>query len=199
MAAGQILSVRHEDLDVAGRLIARAFDTDELNVHMYTDEAERAQLARMLFTTLVRYDHLFGQVDRLDDFAAVASWMRPGDVETPDRLAQAGFGELPGEVRLELLETVFGVVGPAIAEAEPEPHWHLRLLAVEPEHQGNGRGATLMRHGIERASATGQAVVLETFSERALRFYLRNGFEILVDDVEPTTGLRFWALRHPPG
>ncbi len=193
-----MLSLQDEDVEVAGRVIARAFDTDDLNVHLYPDRETRARSAPMLFETLVRYDRLFGQVDYLDSFAAVASWMRPGEVETPERLAQAGFDDLPDEVRLELLHEVFGFVAPAIAEAAPDPHWHLRLLAVEPTHQGGGLGALLMRHGIERAAASGHAVVLETFSERAMRFYLDNGFEILVDGVEPTSGLHFWALRHVP-
>ena len=52
-----------------------------------------------------------------------------------------------------------------------------------------------MQRGIDRAADTGHAVVLETFSERNVPFYRRNGFELIVDDVEPTTGLRFWALR----
>jgi hypothetical protein len=29
-------------------------------------------------------------------------------------------------------------------------------------------------------------------------FYVRNGFEVIVDEVEPTYGLRFSALRHAP-
>jgi GNAT superfamily N-acetyltransferase len=192
----QVLSLRDEDVEVAGRVVARAFETDELNVHMYPESAARARLAPMLFTTFVRYDRLFGQVDYLAGFEAVASWTRPGEVETPDRLARAGFDELPEEVDLALLDSVFGYVGPAIEATEPGPHWHLRLLAVEPAAQGRGRGAVLVRHGIERASSTGHAVVLETFSERAMRFYRRNGFEVIVEDVEPTTSLPFWALRH---
>jgi hypothetical protein len=40
-------------------------------------------------------------------------------------------------------------------------------------------------------------VRLETFSERSVPFYLRNGFEVLVEDVEATSGLQFWVLRHP--
>ena len=46
-----------------------------------------------------------------------------------------------------------------------------------------------MKHGIDRAVASGHAIVLETFSPRAVPFYLRNGFEMIVDTVEPTSGL----------
>jgi GNAT superfamily N-acetyltransferase len=191
-----VLSLGEDDVGVAGRVVARAFETDDLNLRQYPDTATRARCAPMLFEALVRYDQLFGQVDYLEGFAAVASWLRPGDVETPEKLAQAGFDDLPEDVDMEFIEKVFGFVGPAIAEVQSDPHWHLRLLAVEPELQGGGRGAALMRHGLDRAAGTGHPVVLETFSPRATAFYSRCGFETIVDAVEPTSGLRFWALRY---
>ena len=196
MESWRVLSLGADDVAVAGSVVARAFETDDLNLRQYPDADARARCAPMLFEALVRYDQLFGQVDYLDGFVAVASWMRPGEGETPERLAQAGFDDLPEDVDMGFIENVFGFVGPAIAEVQPEPHWHLRLLAVEPLHQGRGLGEVLMRHGLERAASTGDPVVLETFSPRAMGFYLRNGFETIVDAIEPTSGLRFWALRH---
>jgi GNAT superfamily N-acetyltransferase len=199
VAASPVMSLRADDVERAAAIIARAFHEDELTVHLYPDDKERRRLAPLMFEAIVRYDQLFGQVDHLPEFTAVASWMRPGEtVESPQRLRQAGFDELPDDVPLETLDAVFASIGPAIAKVAPEPHWHLRLLGVEPSHQGGGLGAMVMRHGIERAAATGHSVVLETFAERAVRFYLRNGFEILVDDVDPASDLHFWALRHIP-
>jgi GNAT superfamily N-acetyltransferase len=193
-----VLTLRSEEVERAARVIARAFHEDELNVHLYPDGETRARVAPLMFEALVRYDQLFGQVDRLSEFAAVASWLRPGETETPERLAQAGFGNLPDEVPLETLDAVFGFIGRAIARAAPEPHWHLRLLGVEPESQGGGLGAVVMQRGLDRAADTGHAVLLETFAERTVPFYRRNGFEVIVDGVEPATGLRFWALRRAP-
>ena len=200
MGASPVLPLRNGDVERAAQVIARAFHEDELNVHLYPDGETRARLAPLMFEALVRYDQLFGQVDHLAGFPAVASWLCPGEtVETPERLAQAGFDDLPDGVPLEMLEAVFGFIGPVIAKAAPEPHWHLRLLGVEPDQQGGGLGAVVMRHGLDRAADTGHPVVLETFAERAVPFYLRNGFDVLVDGVEPVSGLRFWALRHLPG
>ena len=191
-----VLSLDAADAAIAGSVIARAFDSDPLNRRHHPDAATRARCTPLLFETFVRYDQRFGQVDYLESFVAVATWLKPGEVETPEKLAQVGFDDFPDEVDVEFIEQVFAFVGPAIAEVQPEPHWHLRLLAVEPEHQGGGHGAALMKHGIDRAKASGHAVVLETFSPRAVPFYLRNGFETIVEAVEPTSGLPFWALRH---
>jgi GNAT superfamily N-acetyltransferase len=197
--ASSVLPVRTEEVERAGSVIARAFHEDPLNVHLYPDEETRVRLAPLMFAAIVRYDHLFGQVDHLSGFTAVASWLRPSPpAETPERLAQVGFEDLPDDVPLEVLDTVFGFVGPAVGNAVAEPHWHLRLLAVDTGHQGRGVGAVLLRNGLDRAAHTGHPVVLETFSERAVPFYLRNGFELVVDSVEPTSGLPFWAFRHMP-
>jgi GNAT superfamily N-acetyltransferase len=193
-----VLSVRDEDVGQASGVIASAFHDDALTVHLYPDDETRRRLAPLMFEALVRYDQLFGQVDRLPGFTAVATWLRPGETaETADRLAQAGFHALPDEVPLEALDSFFGAIGPTIASVAPEQHWHLRLLGVDPVHQGGGLGAVLLHHGINRAARSGHPVVLETFSERAVSFYLRNGFHLLLDDVEPVSGVRFWTLRHP--
>jgi len=38
-------------------------------------------------------------------------------------------------------------------------------------------------------------VLLETVDVRTVPFYLRKGFEVVVEDVEPSSGLRYWGLR----
>jgi GNAT superfamily N-acetyltransferase len=191
------LPVTLEDVGAAAAVIARAFHDDELTVHLYPDGDERRRLTPLMFDAIVRYDVLFGCVDRLPGLEGVATWVFPdAPPETPDRLAQAGFDDLPEDVPLDRLDAVFGSIGPVIHDAAPEPHWHLRLLGVDPGRQGSGLGAVLLRHGLERAAEAGYPVLLETFSERALPFYLRNGFDVIVDGVEPSTGIRFWALRH---
>ena len=190
-----VLTLQREQVAPAAGVIARAFHEDALNVYLYPDAETRERFAPVVFEAFVRYDQLFGQVDYLPGFTAVATWIRPGVAETPERLAEAGFGNLPDEAPLAVLDTVFTFIGTVVSRAAPEPHWHLRLLGVEPDSQGRGLGAVVMRRGMTEAAATGHAVFLETFSERTVGFYRRNGFELIVDDVEPTTGLRFWALR----
>ena len=190
MGAPPVLPLQKDDVELAGRVIARAFHEDELTVHLYPESDSRARFAPAMFAAFLRYDQLFGQVDHLAGCTAVASWIGPGEtVETPERLAQAGFEDLPDKVPIATLDSVFGFIGPAIAKAAPEPHWHLRLLGVEPGHQGGGLGAVVMRHGIDRAADSGHPVVLETFSERAVPFYLRNGLD---------PGRRRRAHKQPP-
>ena len=153
------------------------------------------RLAPVMFEALVRYDCLFGQVDHLPGFTAVATWMRPGETaETSERLTAAGFGDLPAEVPLARLDAFFSTIGPAHERAAPEPHWYLRLLGVDPAHQGQGVGSILLEHGLRRADETGQPCYLETFAGRNVPLYLRHGFELVVDETEPSSGIRTWGF-----
>jgi GNAT superfamily N-acetyltransferase len=193
----EVLTLGGADVERAAGVIARAFFTDPLNVHLFPDVEVRTRVAPSMFAAYVRLDQLFGRVDYFGDFTAVASWVLPGEaVETPARLAAAGFGELPEAVPLATLNTVFDTIGAAAEREAREPHWHLRLLGVEPELQGAGLGQILLRNGLDRAAASGHPVLLETFSGRNLPFYLRNGFELAVVGAEAVSGLRFWVLRH---
>jgi hypothetical protein len=117
-------------------VIARAFHDDPLTVHLYPAEQQRMRLAPVMFEALVRCDCLFAQVDHLTGFTAVATWMRPGKTaETSERLAAAGFDDLPAEVPVARLDAFFSTVGAAHQRAAPEPHSYLRLLGVDPARQ----------------------------------------------------------------
>ncbi len=192
----QVHTLEDARVDDAGAVVARAFFDDPLARHVLPDSAERARLAPLMFAGFVRYDQLFGRVDCLVDLAGVAAWQPPdAPAETPERLARAGLDAVREEAPIDRLDAVFDVVGAAIEAVAPEPHWHLRLLAVEPGRQGDGAGTMLLRHGLRTARESGFPVVLETFAERTVPFYLRNGFEAVVEGVEPASGLRYWALR----
>ncbi|MGO8876513.1 MAG: GNAT family N-acetyltransferase [Acidimicrobiales bacterium] len=195
----QVQSLGLSEVAPAAALIARAFDEDPLNAHFYPDAADRARLAPSMFEAIVRYDVLYGQVDRLVDFTALAAWRVPvGSEETPEKLARAGFADLPGDVPLGAFDAVFAAIAAATEKVAPEPHWHLEVLAVDPACQGCGLGTVLLQHGLSRAHAGGHPVLLETFAPRTVPFYRRHGFEVIVDDVESTYGLRYWVLRHVP-
>ena len=198
MSDDSVLALREEEIGEAATVIARAFDEDALTVHLYPDPAARRRLAPLMFDAIVRYDWLFGAVDRMAGLAAVATWLKPGEAsETAERLAAAGFDDLPEEIPLERLDAFFRVAGDAHSHAVPEPHWYLRLIGVDPAHQGAGLGSALLRHGLERADASGHPCFLETFEQRNLPFYIRHGFELVIDEEEPSTGIHIWGFHRP--
>jgi ribosomal protein S18 acetylase RimI-like enzyme len=60
-----------------------------------------------------------------------------------------------------------------------EPHWYLPLIGVEPNAQGRGLGAALLRHALERFDREGALAYLESSNPRNIPLYERHGFEIV--------------------
>lgn len=75
-----------------------------------------------------------------------------------------------------------GPVGVAYCEAErmTDRTWNLQLIAIRPDRQGQGRGATLLHYVEETLTARGERMLLvETSSslERTQAFYHKCGYE----------------------
>jgi ribosomal protein S18 acetylase RimI-like enzyme len=110
-----------------------------------------------------------------DDAAGAAMWLPPG--VHPD---QQRMGELMGPYLSEAVARDIGAVFEQMAAYHPdEPHWYLPLIGVDPERQGRGYGAALMRVATERCDRDGVPAYLESSNPRNISLYLRHGFEIL--------------------
>jgi len=194
--------LRAAEIEWAGTLVARAFHDDPLLVHLLPDGTERAERAPALFTTLVRLAHAVGEVQRLPEVEAVAVWSRPGRRhETPEERGRAGFDELPailGDEAFDRFGNAYATVDRRHSEAIARDHWFLQFIAVDPAEQGSGAGSRLLAPTLARADAAGQPCYLDNFSEANLAFYGKHGFRAVVDEVEPTSGLRFWGMLREP-
>ena len=56
----------------------------------------------------------------------------------------------------------------------PEPHWYLSYIGTDPDRQGQGIGAALLRPGLERCDADSVPAYLVTAT--GAPFYERHGF-----------------------
>ena len=79
-----------------------------------------------------------------------------------------------------------------------EPHYYLGVLGVEPESQGKGLGAALMKPVLDRCDREGIPAYLESSSERSRALYLRNGFEVVEEIRFPGGGPPSWRMWRPP-
>ena len=72
--------------------------------------------------------------------------------------------------------------------------WYLSIVGIQPEFQGQGLGAGLVKAMLARTDTLGVATYLETFSSRNMSFYHRLGYRALEGIDEPTTGARYWLM-----
>src|SRR5947208_10136531 len=124
MALPEIVPLRERDLPAAAAALSRAFHDDPLQMYVFPDPVERAARSPALFTPLLRYGLLFGEVlTTAGGPVGAAVWLGPAAWEvTPERAKAAGLDELPT------------VLGPAAAE-----RFLSVLAAIDPYHHRDVR------------------------------------------------------------
>ena len=97
MALPEIVPLRGRDLPAAAAALSRAFHDDPLQMYVFPDPVERAVRSPALFTPLLRYGLLFGEVlTTAGGPVGAAVWLGPAAWEvTPERAKAAGLDELP--------------------------------------------------------------------------------------------------------
>ena len=109
------------------------------------------------------------------DFCGTAPWLPPGVHPNGEALERV-FRDTATPAHLGDLLTTFE----EMEESHPkEPHWYLPIIGVEPNAQGRGLGADLMRHAIARCDQEGALAYLESSNPRNIALYLRHGFEVM--------------------
>ena len=184
----------------AAVLLARAFREDAGMVYVLPDMVQRSRDLPFLFAPIVRYALAHGEgYTTGDTLEAVALWLPPGETTlTNEGLGQAGIGD----AQQELGPAVMGRLGGLAAYLEtlraqvmPEPHWRLIFLGVEPERQGQGIGSALIQPTLARMEAAGEPCYLETLGARAVPFYERHGFRVVIEGDHPDSAVHAWGMR----
>lgn len=194
-------SIRPEQIELAGLVLARGFQDDPLAVYIIPNASERERLLPAHFTAVVREGYRSGQVvttPGLPEGAAV--WYPPRDTaagpESGDEPADRTFG-LPPDA-LERFMTVIGAMEPIHQRAVPNSHYYLVLLGVDRDLQGQGVGGRLLQPMLARVDAERKQCYLDTFNVANVPFYRRHGFEVVAEGIEPVSGVPFWAFRRDP-
>lgn len=202
MPAPKIVRVGESQIDAAADILARAFHDDPPMVYAIPDTAERARLLPALMKRFVTYASMFGEpLTTGDKPEAIALWLPLVEFDTPEQDRQAGMDQIPQILGAENFARLMHIAN--IAErfhkaAAPGTHLYLQFLGVEPSRQGQGLGSALIRPMLERADAQRLRCYLETFQPRNVPLYQKHGFRVVIEEVEPHSGLRGWAFLRDP-
>lgn len=128
-----------------------------------------------------------------DDFRGGTLWLPPGVGPDDDALEALARDTVSEPTRSELLSIFEQMSG----SVPPEPHWHLAFIGVDPFWIGQGIGAALLGHALDRIDQEGHQAYLESTNPRNVTLYQRHGFEVTreirVGDAPPL----FPMLRSP--
>jgi ribosomal protein S18 acetylase RimI-like enzyme len=154
------------------------------------------------FERVVRLAEMIGEVWRTEDFDAVACWLAPGRwPPTDDELRTSGVARTPqliGDEAWARFKVVYEAMDEAHERAVAGPHWDLWVVGVEPAARGRGLGTSLLTPMLARLDQAAETCYLETLDARTLHLYERMGFDVVLEKVEPTSGLRFWCCVRQP-
>ena len=198
-----LVHLHREDLRHAAASLARAFQDDPLQAHVFPDPAERAARSPAHFAPLLEYGLRFGTVfTTAGQPAGAAVWLPPGRTQiTEERAAEAGLDKLPELLGAEPANRFFAalsMVEPYHSTDVPADHWYVLVIGVEPAGQGRGLGRALLAPMLKQAERDGLPCYLETAQPRNVGFYQHLGFRVLREVTAPESGLRLWTFRRDP-
>ena len=109
------------------------------------------------------------------DFCGAALWLPPG-VAPNDQALEKVFRDTAKPEHMDDLLATFE----KMEKSHPrEAHWYLPQIGVEPNAQGKGIGAALMRHALARCDEERSLAYLEASKTQNIPFYQHHGFEVI--------------------
>ena len=194
---GDIRRVRHGEVDVLARLLAKAFEQQPVHQWVLPTEAERRRASHRLFGIAIRRASEDGLALTTEGLEGVALWLPPDGARTrfPRDLL---FGlESLCVLRTRFLRSLRA--NWAMARAHPkERHWYLVAIGTDPRVQGRGIASRLLASVLSRCDWEGTPAYLETAGESNVAFYEARGFTVAGEFSISAEGPRVWSMCRQP-
>jgi GNAT superfamily N-acetyltransferase len=187
-----------DDKNCITTTLVRAFDTDPVANWMLRKDDKRQEAYDLFFRTCLALCFQKGEVFHAHHYAGSALWFPPekwkiGYIQqarlAPEMIRAVG----PSRV-IMLLKAI-----DLLEKSHPkEGHYYLHVLGVDPEHQGKGIGAALLKPILDRCDREGCGAYLENSKVRNLDFYSRQGFQV-TDEIRLGKGSPpLWLMWRKP-
>jgi GNAT superfamily N-acetyltransferase len=192
-----IRKVAEADVPHVARALARAFYDDPLiGRWVVPDDTRRMR-----------------KLERGFELYARRIWLREDECYTTDRLIGGAMWMPPGiwhvnvSQQLRLLPAMAAILGRELprllfllnafeAKHPHDPHYYLPVVGVEPEWQGRGFGAALLRPVLGRCDRAACPPILRR-GARATALYERHGFEV-VEEMTVRDSRPAWRVWREP-
>ncbi|MBE9214077.1 GNAT family N-acetyltransferase [Plectonema cf. radiosum LEGE 06105] len=196
----QIICLEKTQINQAAETLVTAFDKDPIFEYLtsHTNNT-KYQISRNVWDATLRYAQPYNYIYTTPEIKGIAAWIPPGNYPLNVwRLLRVGFYKLPFLVGFEGLKrfiSLFSLIEKYHEQDMHQPHWYLSALGVSEIYQGQGIGSLLIQPILKLADEQGLPCYLETSTEKAVRFYKNNGFEIIRTGKEP---IEYWTMKREP-
>lgn len=200
----QVVKLKRSQIDAASEVLAQAFNNDPMfSYFALEDEPPRLDLINWVAKTILRYSQRYNYIYTMQqDLKGVAVWLPPGKYPLNDlRFLLSGLYRIPPKLRFDRFRQLIAVHSQLEEYHQqdlPEKHWYLFMLGVAPAYQSQGIGKLLLQPILKQADQEKLPCYLETSTEKAVRFYQKQGFQVLRSGTFPETNLQYWTLKREP-
>lgn len=197
----EVTPLTHVQTHELGDVLSKAFYTEPNIVYMVPDEQLRQTVLPWFFRFVARLGLQCGVVYTTPATEGGAIWLRPQHAVTFRDTVRAGGITMPfrfgwSDFRRSLqTDTMLAHLRQQVA---PSRHWYLMALGVAPSRQGHGLGTALLHPILSRADTENLPCYLETFTERLVQFYAKQGFVVVAKGWLPNGGPPLWAMVREP-
>lgn len=189
--------------DEAIAVLSEAFNQDPILQYFFSpQDSERLKSLRWQSKIILDYCQSEQEIyTTAGTVKGVAIWLPPEQSSLNTlRLLQLGFIAFPLHVQFKRLIEYLSIFSKIekYRQDMTQPHWYLMMLGVAPAYQNQGIGGSLLQPILQRADQEGVPCYLETSTEGGVRFYQRQGFEILRSDRVAKGTFPFWTMKREP-
>ena len=206
--SSDVVQLRKSQILEASTVAAKAFVDDPVLTYIISDDRKfRLQSLTWLMSKAIAHSTRYSHVYTTQDLEGIAAWLPPGKVssnllELLKMAWELQLYALPAKIRWNRLGRCLTLLS-AVDQAHQQdmstcPHWYLGIMVVDPTCQGRGVGGRLLQPILQRASNEGIVCYLVTFTEPAVRFYQKHGFEIVQSQKIASDAPPFWTMKRNP-
>lgn len=198
-----VVCLKRSQIDQASEILANAFNDDPMFRYL-SSEAEQARTNFLKWNckTALRYcqphNHIYTTASNLK---GVAAWIPPGNSSFNILRLLPMLLALPFKLDWSKLGRVMSLLSTMEEHHKqdmPQPHWYLAMLGVAPAYQGQRIGSSLLQPILKQAEREGLPCYLETSTQQAVRFYQKQGFEVLWMGELPGGSPSLWTMKREP-
>ena len=190
-------------LQTAANLLAEAFYSDPQIRIFFPEESFRLEQSRSLFQFLLMYSVLNGEVYAPSSrIKAVAAWLQYRNTNMSFRkMVASGLLSLVCRLGFTTVRKIYcfnRLVTSLQKEFTSFEHYYLFLIAVHPNHRGEGLATALLRPILERLDSSKLPCCLATCNPSNVSFYEHFDFKVLKSTPVPGTDMVHYEMLRKP-